>query len=122
MAVSIIEVAEVMAPEVPECSDERWLQWVEDTATFVRTQVGDSPCIRFLPYRREMVGIDFFERCGCQGHSVEISILTTGQENLAVQQTDLIRVYTRDRQDAFLLSSLLASRFVRAESQFVLIP
>jgi len=94
--------------EVPDCTDAEILAWQREQGDYIRRIVGDRPCLRYLPYRKNMVGIDFFACDTLEGPSVEVNIHIDGTRRLVVQEEDIVHVSMPDYPKAVLLASMLS--------------
>jgi hypothetical protein len=94
--------------EVPDCTDAEILDWQRKQGDYIRRVVGNSLCLRYLPYRKNMVGIDFFGCETLQGPSVEVNIHIDGTRRLVVQEEDIVHVSMPDYPKAMLLASMLS--------------
>ena len=108
--------------EVPECHDAEILEWRQQQGDYIRSIVGRNPCLRYIPYRKDMVGIDFFECDTLEGPSVEVNVHIDGTRQLSVQESDIVHVSMPDYASAILLASMLGYAVGQMASRVIFVP
>lgn len=87
------------------------VDWVNHTAAHIRKIVGETPSIRLMPYRSNIVAMDFFERPNLSGKSFALTAFVSPNEGYLLNNPKPSEISTEisvsSGVDILLLASLL---------------